>query len=183
MRLRGGKSTPCQAVSILALLPFEPNQQAVGEHHQDRVAMKTIPASPLILVPAELGFGFFVILLDPVAPMGILDHANPCRSGRKIAPEIFPGPALPPRRTLANQPAEMTRAIAVDPVTTSGNKFRPQRPLGALAPVKRLPGPRRFALQQRIDPLPGVAARASLGHREVRPHRASKPLRKFGLSP
>ena len=115
----------CQAVSILALLPFEPNQQAVGEHHQDRVAMKTIPASPLVLIPTELGFGFFVILFDPVTSMGILDQANQRRSGGKMAPEVFPGPALPPRWALADEPPQMTRAVTVNAVTAPGEVHRP----------------------------------------------------------
>ena len=49
--------------------------------------MKAIPAPPLILIPAQLGFGFLMILLDPVAAVGILDHPGPRRGGREITPE------------------------------------------------------------------------------------------------
>ena len=69
---RGGKSAPSAAAhwALLALSHFQPHQETIAQHDGDGVAMKTIPAPALILSPAQLGFGFFMILLDPVAAVG-----------------------------------------------------------------------------------------------------------------
>jgi hypothetical protein len=37
------------------------------------MAMKSVPAAPLIWIPAQLRFRLLMILLHPVAAMGILD--------------------------------------------------------------------------------------------------------------
>src|SRR5215467_15267439 len=89
---RGGKSRPWPSAhpAALALPPFQPHQKTIAQHHGDGVAMKAIRAPPLILIPAQLGFGFLMILLDPVATVGILDHSGPRRGGREITPEILP---------------------------------------------------------------------------------------------
>jgi hypothetical protein len=50
--------------------------------------MKTIPAPSLILIPAQLGFGFLMILLDPVAAVGILNYRGQRHRGREVTPEI-----------------------------------------------------------------------------------------------
>ena len=66
---RGGKSHPPASAhdTLLALSHFQPHQETVAQHDGDGVAMKTIPAPSLKLIPAQLGFGFLMILLDPVA--------------------------------------------------------------------------------------------------------------------
>jgi hypothetical protein len=66
---RGGKSGPRAAAPLVSLPfpPFQPDQKTIAQHYGDGVAMKAIPASSLILIPAQLGFGFLMILLDPVA--------------------------------------------------------------------------------------------------------------------
>src|SRR5215470_11323875 len=72
---RGGKSGPRPPTHLAALPlpPFQPHQKTIAQHYGDGVAMKAIPAPPLILIPAQLGFGFLMILLHPVATVGILD--------------------------------------------------------------------------------------------------------------
>src|SRR5215469_16172933 len=89
---RGGKSGPWPSAhfALLALAHFQPHQKTIAQHDGDGVAMKAIPASSLILVPAQLGFGLLMILLDPVAAMGILDHPGRLRGGWEITPEILP---------------------------------------------------------------------------------------------
>src|ERR1700758_2915767 len=73
---RGGKSGPRAAAhcALLTLSRFQPDQKTIAQHYGDGVAMKAIPTPPLILIPAQLGFGFLMILLDPVAAGGILDR-------------------------------------------------------------------------------------------------------------
>src|SRR5206468_1349149 len=73
---RGGKSGPRPSAhfSLLALPSFQPDQKTVAQHHRDSVSMKAIPAPPLILIPAQFRFRFFMILLHPVSTMRILDH-------------------------------------------------------------------------------------------------------------
>src|SRR5499427_5865910 len=107
---RGGKSGPWPSAhcALLALAHFQPHQKTIAQHDGDGVAMKAIPAPSLILIPAQLGFGFLMILLDPVATVGILDHRGPRRGGREVTPEILPVPVLAPAGALPNQPAHMT---------------------------------------------------------------------------
>src|SRR6516225_7511059 len=106
---RGGKSRPQASAhfTLLALAHFQPHQKTIAQHDGDGVAMKAIPAPPLILIPAQLGFGFLMILLHPVAAVGILDHPEQWRGGRKITPEILPVPMLAAAGALPHQPAHM----------------------------------------------------------------------------
>src|SRR6516225_9015126 len=101
---RGGKSGPQAAAhfALLALAHFQPHQ-------------KTIPAPSLILIPAQLGFGFFMILLDPVTAVGIFDHPGQWCGGREITPAILPIPVLAATGALPQQPAEMAAAITIHP--------------------------------------------------------------------
>src|SRR5262252_1790339 len=99
---RGGKSGPRAPAQLaaLALPPFQPHQKTIAQHHGDGVAMKAIPAPSLILIPAQLGFGFLMILLDPVAAVRILDHPGPRHGSREITPEILAVPMLAPSGAL-----------------------------------------------------------------------------------
>src|SRR5690242_3951821 len=110
---RGGKSGPHPSAhfALLALAHFQPHQKSIAQHHGDGVAMKAIPAPSLILFPAQLGFGFLMILLVPVAAVGIFDHPGQRRGGREVTPEILPVPVLAPAGALPNQPAHMAAAI------------------------------------------------------------------------
>src|SRR5919201_2509852 len=101
---RGGKSGPQTAAPLasLPLPPFQPHQKTIAQHDGDGVAMEAIPAPSLILIPAQLGFGFLMILLDPVAAVGILDHPGQRRGRREVAPEILPVPVLASSGTLPN---------------------------------------------------------------------------------
>src|SRR6516164_7005840 len=138
---RGGKSGPQAAAhcALLALAHFQPHQKTIAQHHGDGVAMKAIPAPSLILIPAQLGFSFFMILLDPVAAVGILDHPGQRRGGREITPEILPVPVLAASGALPNQPAHMAAAIAIDPPAAQCAKLGPPPALGPCAPGNGLP--------------------------------------------
>src|SRR5215467_3696241 len=120
--------------ALLALAHFQPDQITVAQHYGDGVAMKTIPASSLILIPAQFGFGFLVILLDPVAAVGILDHRGQRHGGREVTPEILPVPLLAPSGTLAEQPAHMAAAITIDAPAAQRAKLGPPPALGPCAP-------------------------------------------------
>ncbi len=157
----GGKSGPQASThfALLALPHFQPHQKTIAQHYRDGVAMKTIPAPSLILIPAQLGFGFLMILLDPVAAMGILDHPGQRRGGRAITPEILPVPMLAPSGALPNQPAQMAAASAIHLPTAQRHKLRPPSPFGLCAPRDCLP----------------ILARLRRQHRRSLPHRTLRP--------
>src|SRR5215469_16322144 len=108
-----GKSGPRPSAhfALLALAHFQPHQKTIAQHYGDGVPMKAMPAPSLILIPAQFGFGFLMILLDPVAAMGILDHPGRWRGGWKITPEILPVPMLTAAGALPEQPTHMAAAI------------------------------------------------------------------------
>src|SRR5215469_6473453 len=112
---RGGKSAPRASshCALLALSHFQPHQKTIAQHDGDGVAMKTIPAPSLILIPAQLGFGFLMILLNPVATVGILDHRGPRHRGREVTPEILPVSVLASSGALPKQPAHMAAAVTI----------------------------------------------------------------------
>src|SRR6516165_3516224 len=131
---RGGKSRPRPSAhcALLALPPFQPHQKTIAQHHCDGVAMKAIPASSLILIPAQLGFSFLMILLNPVAAVGILDHPGQRRGGREITPEILPVPVLAAAGALPQQPAYMAAAIAIPPASSAARQTSPATSLELL---------------------------------------------------
>src|SRR5215469_2525017 len=151
---RGGKSGPWASAhfALRTLAHFQPYQKTIAQHYADGVAMKAIPASSLILVPAQLGFGFLMILLDPVAAMGILDHPGPWCGGREVAPEILPVPMLAASGALPKQPAAMAAAITIHPPAAQRAKLRPPPACGPCAPRNRLPVLARLRRQHRIGP-------------------------------
>jgi hypothetical protein len=131
---RGGKSGPRPSAhpASLPLPPFQPHQKTIAQHDGDGVAMKAIPAPSLVLIPAQLGFGFLMILLDPVATVRIFDHPGQRRGGREVTPEVFPVPVLAAARALPNQPAHMAGAIAIHPPAAQCEKLRPPPAFGPL---------------------------------------------------
>lgn len=72
---RGGKRPTRRpaAAPLLALPPLEPDEETITEHYRDGVPMERIVAPALELVPPQFALRFFVVLLDPVSPMRILD--------------------------------------------------------------------------------------------------------------
>jgi hypothetical protein len=170
---RGGKSGPGPAAPLasLSLPPLQPHQKTIAQHDGDGVAMKAIPAPSLILVPAQLGFGFLMILLDPVAAVSILDHRGPRRRRREITPEILPVPMLAASGALPNQPAHMAATIAIHPPAAQCHKLGPPPALGPCAPRDGLPIPARLRRQHRIGPLHQTGWPAPQGHTKTGPHR------------
>src|SRR5215472_18354707 len=129
--VRGGKSAPRASAhfALLALAHFQPHQKTIAQHYGDGMAMKAIPAPSLILIPAQFGFGFLMILLHPVAAMRILNHPGQRHGGREVTPEILPLPVLAATRALAQQPAEMAGAIAIHRQQRSAKNFARHQPL------------------------------------------------------
>src|SRR5215472_17550636 len=151
---RGGKSGARTSAppASLALPPFQPHQKTIAQHDGDGVAMKTIPAPSLILIPAQLGFGFLMILLNPVATVGILDHRGQRHGGREITPELLPVPVLAPSGALSKQPAHMAAAIAIHPPAAQRAKLRPPPACGPFTPGDGLPVLKWLCRQHCIGP-------------------------------
>ena len=189
---RGGKSgarTPAPW-SLLAFVPFEPDQKTEAQHDGDRLAMKAIPTPALILIPTQFRFRFLMILLDPVAPMRILDHHREWSGGREVAPEIFPLPTRSASGTLTDEPAQGSPPLAIHARAAPGQKLSPQAPSTPLAPGQGLPsaqGPRGedfiHALHGESARRPSVTEKFDRTATTYRSRRSSSPLRKLGLSP
>src|SRR4051794_14297392 len=111
---RGGKSPPrpSRAGAPLPLLPLTPDQEAVRQHHADRVPMEARPQPPLVLIPAEQPLGLLMILLHPVSAVGILHHLRQRRARAEVAPEVAP---LPIGAILPDQPADPAPAVRPHP--------------------------------------------------------------------
>jgi hypothetical protein len=190
---RRGKNGPRASshLALLALPPFQPDQKTIAQHDGDGVPMKAIPAPSLILIPAQLGFGFFMILLDPMAAMGILDHPGQRRGRRKITPAILPVPMLAPSGTLSNQPAHMAAAITIHPPAAQCHKLGPPPALGPPARHAMVCQSRRGCAASTASarctglagPRPRVTLKLARTATTWRSPRCSRPLRKWGLSP
>src|SRR4029079_8428943 len=79
-----------RAGALLPPLPLVPDQEAVRQHHADRVPVEARPQPPLVLVPAQQPLRFLVILLHPVPPMRILHHLLQRRVRAEVAPVVTP---------------------------------------------------------------------------------------------
>src|SRR5712691_5448403 len=170
---RGGKCGPRPPApfALLPLAPFQPDQKTVAQHHRERMPMKAIPAPPLILIPAQLRFGFLMILLHPVATVRILHQHGQGRVCREVTPEILPVPVLPPSGALPNQPADVAGALTIDPPAAQGKKLGSPPACGPCAPRDRLPVLERLRRQHVISPPPRALVPASQRHAEIGPHR------------
>src|SRR5215470_4375821 len=169
---RGGKSRPRPSAPLasLALPPFQPHQKTIAQHYGDGVPMKAIPASALILIPAQLGFRFLMILLDPVAAVGILDYSGQRHGGREVAPEILPVSVLAASGALPNQPAHMAAAIAIHSPAAQCAKLGPPPAFGSCAPCNGLPVLARLCRQHRLGPLHRTGWPPSQGHTKTGPY-------------
>src|SRR5215813_8291479 len=176
---RGGKS-PAGASPpgyLLPLLPLLLDQEAVGEHHQDAVAVEAGPQPALVLVPAQQPLGLLVELLHPVAPVRVLRHRRQGRLGAEVAPVVLPLVLLALRRPLPYQPAGQANAFGRLPPAPQRAEPRLQPALGALAPVDRLPVSLWQLRQHRL----GVRSRPARRqrHREVLADRRDVTLLPF----
>ena len=85
IRSRGPSPPPSARTSPrLTLLPLAPDQETVGQHHTDRMAMKTRPQPPLILIPTQEPLGLLMILLHPMPSVGILHQTIQGTFGPKL---------------------------------------------------------------------------------------------------
>src|SRR5215469_4597478 len=171
---RGGKSRPQASAhfALLALTHFQPHQKTIAQHDGDGMAMKAIPAPALILIPAQLSFGFLMILLHPVATMRILDHGGQRRRGREITSEILPVPVLAATAALPQQPAAMAATITIHPPAAQRAKLRPPPAFGPLAPGHGLPVLERLRRQHRISPPHRAGWPAPQTHTKTGPYRS-----------
>lgn len=174
---RGGKSRAWSSGPFqrLAVSPFQPDQETVTEPDQHGIAVKAGPHAAVVLLPAQETLGFCVKLLDPIAPMRILEHPGQRRIQREVAPEVFPV-ARAPGRTLPDQPADMRRSLTVHPPTAEGDELGAQPTLTACAPAHGLPRPTRLRQQDRIGTLNGGRSTARQRHTEIGPHGHDLPF-------
>src|SRR5512139_214989 len=139
---RGGKdaaraTSPLQSFTFP---PFQPDQETIGQQDQCGVSMEAMPQAALVLIPAQEALGFFMKLLDPVAAMRVLHHRPQRRVEQEVAPEVLPL-ARAPGGPLADQPADMPGAIAINTPTADAYEFGPQPTLTAFTPADGLPLP------------------------------------------
>lgn len=119
---RGGKrltGTP-PPLPLLALMPLQPDQETVTQHHQHSMAMKALPQPSLVLVSAQQPLGLFVRLFHPVAAMDVFHHHGQRGRWRKVAPEVPPLSGLPPRRPFPDQPAGVAGPIPIHAPAAEG---------------------------------------------------------------
>src|SRR3954454_612886 len=161
---RGGKSPPgsSQAGLLLSFLVLLPHQEAVGQHHGDRVAVEATPSSPLVLVPAQEPLGLLVVLLHPVPPVGVLHHRFQRHPSAEVAPVVSP---LAVGGILANQPAQPATARRSLPPAAHGDEPAAEPALAPLPPRHRAPRPQRLRRDQCVGPLRHAGTIS--GHREV----------------
>jgi len=142
---RGGKSGswPPAPRALPTAVRFHPDQKTIAHHDQHGLAMKPVPAAPLVLIPAQLRFCLLLLLLHPVAAMGILAQHPQGRRGREVTPEILPIPLLPPARPVPDQLPPVARALPIHPPAAQGQNLSPPPPFGPFTPraaVPRAPG-------------------------------------------
>src|SRR3954466_138354 len=149
---RGGKSPPrsSRAGLLLPFAPFLPHQEAVGQHHADRVTVEATPAPPLVLVPAQEPLGFLVVLLHPVPTVRVLHHRLQRHPRAEVAPVV---PPLAIGGILANEPPEPATARRGLPPAADGDEPAAEPALAPLPPCQRAPRPRRLRLDQCVGPL------------------------------
>src|SRR5919106_3205016 len=104
---RGGKRVPGAAWTPLgpSVLHLQPDQEAVSQHHAHPMAVKALPESSLVLVPAQLSLGLLLELLNGMAAMGILCQFLQGSRSWQIAPVVLGVPLPPSGRSLPKQPA------------------------------------------------------------------------------
>ena len=164
---RGGKSPAWPTrPSTLTPPPLAPDQEAVRQHHRRRMAMEARPQPPLILIPTQLPFGLLMELLDPVPPVGVLDHLRQRPLGTAVAPKRLPSLLLAAPLTLADQPAPVPLTVGRHPPTPQGHEPSPQPLPAPLSPSHRPPRRGWQALQNGIDPL-GRRVPGAEGHGEI----------------
>ena len=170
---QGGKSraeTP-GAHHLLALPVFQPDQKTVGQHHRHRVPMKAFPHPALMLIPTQFAFRFFMILLDPTAPMLVLDHLDERRRARKITPVIMMfAPRLTPR-AFADQPADVPRAVSVYAPTAHRRELGFERDAVSVPPTDHFPVARTLWREQCGGAQCRVPRSPARRHLKVFPHR------------
>src|ERR671917_54932 len=135
------------------------------------MAVEARPQTALILIPAQLLFGFFMELLNGMATMRIVDQLLQRSRGRQVAPVELALFGLTTSRPLAQQPADMGLALSRQTPGPYSHKLLAQPALGAVAPADGAP----LTLGQRCQHLIGPLAcrrAATLGtYLKIAPHR------------
>src|SRR5579883_1558277 len=165
---RGGKS-PAGAPppgTLRPLLPLLPHQEAVRQHHTHRMTVEPCPQAALVLIPAQQPFGFLMVLLHPVPPVGIAHQRRQTGLRPQVAPVVLAVGRRVPTWLLADQPAHASPAVGQDSPAAQGHEAPPQPALAALPPADRPPRRRRLGRDHRISPL-HRSGPAAEGHPEI----------------
>src|SRR5512135_3842592 len=166
---RGGKRSAGTTTPTfeLPLLPLAPNQIAVGQHHRHGMPVEPRPQPTLVLIPAQLPLGLFVVLLHPVSPVGVLHHRGQRHRRPEVAPVVLAAGLLTRHLPLADQPTEVTPAVRGNPPASLRHESAPQPPRAALSPADRAPRRLRQRLQQGFGPPTRFGPPTVADHREV----------------
>src|SRR2546428_817008 len=152
---RGGKrvawATPFWVT--MALPEFQAEQKAQGQHHRDRMAVKTRPQPDLILIPAQLLLGLLMELLDGMPAMGSMYQLLQRGRGWQVTPIVLVFVRLPTGGSLPQQPADVGLTLRRDPPAPHGHELFAQPSLGPVPPAHRAPLAPGQRGQDLVDPL------------------------------
>jgi hypothetical protein len=196
---RGGKrgaGTPT-ACLLVPLAQLQPDQNAGGQHHGDRLAVNAQPQSALVLVPAQLPCGLPMARRDRLPPMGIAGQL--CQGGRRrqMAPRVRPFCRRPAHRALPQPPAPMPWPLARHPPAAHRRNLLAQPAVGAMAPTDRPPRPAvshqvtaswpcpavpRVPASWRATPPEAWPGVGTPGSSNTEPHRPRSPRQASGLT-
>ena len=175
---QGGKSRAGAPSTwrLQALLIFQPGQETIGQHHCHRMAVEALPHSPLMLIPAQLSFRFFMILLDPAAPMLVFHHLHRWCARRAITPIIMVLARWRATGTFAQQPPDVPRPIPIHAPAAHGGELRFEGRPVAVAPGDDLPGAGALLRDEGAGVLRDVSCAPSGGDLKVFAHRRHTAL-------
>src|SRR5919106_926592 len=165
---RRGKGVPGTpgATLVSSVLPLQPDQEAVSQHHCGGVAVEAPPAPTLVLVPAQLSLGLFMELLNSIAAMGILHQFLQWSSGRQVAPVVLVLSWLTSGRSFPKQPTFSYSPIPGAPPAVQGDELLPEPALAPLPPPDGAPQASRQGSQHLVGPAswgPGRQAHSKVG--------------------
>ena len=106
-----------------------------------------------MLIPTQFAFCFFVILLDPAAPVLVLDQFDERRLARKVAPIIMMLARRLTTGAFGDQPTDVPRAVAIHAPTAHGRELRFELNSVSVAPANGLPVPGALRSDEGFRPL------------------------------
>jgi hypothetical protein len=140
---------------LVALSKLKPDQKTHGQHHCHRMAGKARPQPTLILLPTPRPCGFFMVLLNGMATMGISNQVLPRRRGRQIAPRELGLLGLAASRPLSPQPADVGLTFCCQTPSPQCHTWLASPAWGAMPPSHGAPLAPRHGSPCLLGPLTG----------------------------